>query len=500
MKRRWAWLAALVCCLATVVVAGGIGVAQAPASGPAQIIKRAQKAREDRAIDKAVQTAKEATAGQGQQTAEAPAGDDQGTASDQTDQGDDQGGDQGAGGQDMTDEQLRQAHGGVSEATLRRIMGQGPPLSSASASADVPAGTIRVQVIDADGNPVKGAAVRLGIMAQGPGEGEKHSSQAKVTGDDGRAVFSGLVKGTEQAYRVSVPYEGAHYGATPFRLPFDKGYDVSVTRLEVTHNPRVLLQFMGQTIIELSNDRLHITQHAQLTDMSDRTYVFPPDGFKVRLPAGFEAFQGQKVMTDQKFEATDAGFKLHGSVEPGPVTLAWTYDLPIHGSGIDFGFPVPFRTYLYRVLVQDAPGLQLHVSDMPPPVKRETDQGPFLVTQVRRNPRQPPLDYVTIRMSGIPGPGPWRWFAVGGALAFLLAGVFLAIRGGREAESALQAREERKKRLLAEAVDLERLFARHEVGPQYHKRRMNELLGEIASLLKQDDRSRRSQPGARKAR
>lgn len=461
---------AAIACLMVLLGLASVVLAQEPAKGPADIINRAQQGRTEQEMGRAVEAGEQAA---GEPPAGAPA--QAGPA---------------AGGDQPSDDAVQQAHAGMDEATLRRMLGGQGAAGVAQPSAEVPAGTIRVRVVDEQGDPVTDQAVRLGIME---GEGDRHS-QAAPTDEQGHALFEGLPTGDAQAYRVSVPHEGATYAATPFRLPPNQGYHVQIRRLPVTEDPRVILLVMGQSILELRNERVHVTQHTTLLNMSDRTYVFPDEGMDVRLPDGFTALQSQESMTDQRVETTDSGVRLHGSVPPGRASLAWAFDLPVRGTRMDFGFPLPFRTYQYNVIAEAVPGMELAVDDMPPAEEREIEAGTFLVTQAQRSPDDPPLDYISIRLSDIPGPGPWRWIAVGGGAAFLLAGLFLAVRGGRRLEAESKARHERKEELLGEAVELERMFAREEIGPRYRQRRMDAVLDELAALLKLDDRDRRTQP------
>jgi hypothetical protein len=443
-----------------------------PAKGPADIINRAREGAAQKGMEDAARAGEQAGERAGEQAGEqaAPPGD--GTPADA--------------------DAMAEAHGDVDPAALRRIMGQGESLAAAQATDALPAGTVRVRVVDGDGQAIPGQEVRLGIMVA---EGGRRS-ETGVTDDEGVARFDGLPTGGDQSYRASVSYQGARYGASPFQLPPDRGYDVRLTRLPVTDQARVLLQLMGQTIVEIREQRLHVTQQAQLTNMGDHTYVFPPEGHEVRLPSGFTAFQSQPVMSDQRLSPTDSGFRVHGSLPPGPVTLMWAFDLPIQGTAMDFDVQVPWRTYVYRVVADAVPGMALDVEGMPPARPMDTESGKLLVTQTERRPEQPPLDRITVRLSGIPGAGPWRMWAVGGAVAFLLLGVFLALRGGRDVEGEARAREHRKGQLLAEAVELDKMRASDEIGPAYHQRRMEAVVDELAAILKLEERDRGTQPQA----
>jgi hypothetical protein len=377
-------------------------------------------------------------------------------------------------------------HGGAAGA---RSPFDAPPVATAEPSELVPPGTVRVVVVDVEGRPVEGATVVLGTMAQG-GDRERVSG---LTGADGVHRWPNLPTGTSQAYRVTVPHEGATYGSTPFQLPPDRGYAVRVTRLPVTHDDRTVLQLIGQTFVEVRDQRLHVIQQAQLANMSQtpQTYVFPEGGLRIRLPEGHMAFQSQPVMTDQRVEElADFGIRVRGSLPPGRVTLTWAYDLPIEGADMDVTFSVPFRTYIYRVITDAPPGMRLEAEGLPPAQQFE-DQGRALFgTEVQRRPGDAPFESFTLRFRGIPGPGPMRWIAALLALGLVLAGGYWTIRGGTPEKIAARSREQRKQELLDEAAALEAALAAGEIGPQYRQSRHDSIVRELAVLLHQERATR----------
>ena len=110
-------------------------------------------------------------------------------------------------------------------------------------------------------------------------------------------------------------YQGAKFSSTPFRLPDDQGYAVRVPLKPTTADTGLMFQVIGQTAVELRDDRLHVTQQARLANAGEATVVLPKDGLLVSLPEGFTAFQWQEQMTDQKGEqVAGQGFKLRGSL------------------------------------------------------------------------------------------------------------------------------------------------------------------------------------------
>jgi hypothetical protein len=361
---------------------------------------------------------------------------------------------------------------------LRRILDR--ELSTARSSRDVPAGSIRVLVVDGEERPVVGATVQIGIMTQD----QTRDRREQRTGADGTTTFRDLPRGTEQAYRVNVPHGGATYSSTPFQLDMREGHDVKIVRLPTTRDDRALLQFVSEVLIELRDDRVHVVQRIQLVNLGEQTYVFPAEGKVIRLPEGFLAFQTQPMMTDQKVDPFEGvGVKIRGSMPPGRVNLLWAYDLRIPGSEMAFTVEVPWRTYIFAVAAQAPPGLRLAASGMPPTELR-TEQGErMLVTQVQRSPQDPPINRVTIRLEDIPGPGPWRWFAVFFALAFMVGGlVWALLERAPQTSGAEMAR--RRRELLEEARAIEEQHVAGEIGPVYRERRMEKVIVELAAVLR----------------
>ncbi len=374
--------------------------------------------------------------------------------------------------------------GGPMDPTLERAFRE-PRVASADPSPAVPAGHIRVRVVDERGAPVPDQAVLLGVMRQG-GDRERTPGQTDASGV---YTYTELPTGSGQAYRVNVPRDGAMYSSTPFQLPTGIGYDVRVEVRPTVRSDRSLLLVMGQTMVELRDERLHIIQQVRLSNLAAATYVFPEGGTRIELPEGYTAFQTQAVMTDQRVvELAGEGLKIEGSLPTGQVTLAWAFDLPVTGSEMDIELPNPFRTFQYRVISTAPRGLSMDVEEMPTPVRFDDQGQPLLGTEIQRSPDQPALSSIRIQLRGIPGPGPQRWIAVGIASLLVALGVLLAARRGRTDGGAAH-RARRREQLVAEAAQLETDFAAGEVGPEHRQSRRAAIVRELAVLLYQDERA-----------
>jgi Carboxypeptidase regulatory-like domain len=359
-----------------------------------------------------------------------------------------------------------------------------PTMPSAEPAAELPRGTIAIDVLDPQGDPFPNAEIVLGVMAS---VGARTEQRAKSDAA-GQYRFTGLATGSQQAYRVNVVQGGAKFSSTPFQLPDSEGYRVRIPLKATTRSDRMFFQLVGQTVVELRDDRLHITQQARLANAGQAVYVLPKDGIVVPLPEGFTAFQWQDQMTDQKGEeVAGRGFRLRGSFPAGTVTLAWSFDVKRDGESARVPVTLPWKTYTYRVIAEAPEGLKLRVTDFPEP-EQVKDQGrTLLFTQLQRQPGDPLTGALTVKLDGIPGPGPGRWIASALALLAVLFGLSRALRRGDDSTERGTFIAARKQALLGEVRATEAERARGEIGPEYHGRRIEEIVTELALLLRDEE-------------
>ena len=366
------------------------------------------------------------------------------------------------------------------QAVANRVLGRVPDLVTSTVDAELPAGTIAVEIVDAAGAPVSKQAVQLGVMEQSGGRDGK----ACVTDDMGTCSFDALLTDSKHSYRVNVPYEGARYSSTPFRIEADKGQRVRVVRLATTSDDRRIFQVLGRTIIEFRDDRAHVQQEARLANLGDTTYVFPDGGMSIRLPAGFKAFDSGTVMTDQRLAATDEGLDLSGSIPPGRVDLMWAYDIPVGGTSMMIEQPVPFSTMEYQVISDYVDGMTMEVEGFQVARVHEGGDRRFLVAGMMRRPGDAPIDPLRIHIRGIPGGGPLPYFAAAIAMIFLILGLWLLFRPLDQTEILAKVRDDRRAELLDEIATLERQRKAESIGPSFYEHRRRELTDEIAIVLR----------------
>jgi hypothetical protein len=366
------------------------------------------------------------------------------------------------------------------QAVVNRVLGNVAELVTSAVDAELPPGTIAVEVVDATGTSVSKQAVRLGVMEQSGGR----ESKACVTDEKGVCSFGDLLTDGKHSYRVNVPYEGARYSSTPFRLDAAKGQRVRVVRLPTTTDTRRVFQVLGRTMIEFRDDRAHMTQEARLTNLGEATYVFPEGGMSIRLPEGFKAFDSMAVMTDQRLAATADGLEISGSIPPGRADLMWTYDIPIGGTSLSLQQPVPFATMEYQVVSDYVDGMTLEVEGFQVARVHEGADRRYLVAGLMRRPGDAPVDLLRIHIRGIPGGGPLPYFAVAIALIFLFLGVWLLFRPLDQTAMLAKVRDDRRGELLDEIASLEGQRQSEAIGPSYYEHRRRELTDELAIVLR----------------
>ncbi len=366
------------------------------------------------------------------------------------------------------------------QAVLDRVRGTVDELVTSVVDAEVAEGTIAVEIVDVTGTGISGQAVRLGLMEQSGGR----ESKACVTDEQGVCSFIDLPTDAKHSYRVNVPYEGARYSSTPFRLDPAKGQRVRVIRLVTTTDNRRVFQLLGRTMIEFRDGRAHITQEARLTNLGEATYVFPEAGMSIRLPAGFKAFDSMAVMTDQRLAATDDGLEISGSIPPGRANLTWTYDIPIDATTLSIEQPVPFATMEYQVVSDYVDGMTLEVEGFQVARVHEGGDRRYLVAALMRRPGDAPVDPLMIHIRGIPGGGPLPYLAAAIAAIFVFLGIWLLFRPMDQTKILARVRDDRRAGLLDEIASLEGQRKSEAIGPSYYEHRRRELTDELSIVLR----------------
>jgi hypothetical protein len=352
-------------------------------------------------------------------------------------------------------------------------------------ASDLPAGTIEAKIVDDKESPLAGTPVRLGILKQSVAEGEQRSEQLATTDASGLVRFSGLAIGSEYSYRISVRKEPAEYTSDPFALSGDHGQRVILHVLPATHDvSRAMVGMRAIFVIEPRDDVFQFQAMFRVFNLGRVTWV--PDDVTIELPRGWKAFNAAESPTDARFVAEGDRLRLRGTFGPGEADVSFSFQVPNdHDESVDFRLSLPPHTAEVRVIAEAARGMGLEVLGFDPAQPSGSGAGQrVLVTGKRVRPGEQQLSDVTIRLTGVPTPGPGRWIALLLAALAAAAGLGIALGPTKEPGARLpdadlaQAREV----LLAELVALEKARQSDQVGPRTYESARQALIDALARM------------------
>lgn len=375
--------------------------------------------------------------------------------------------------------------------------GQAPPPDPTQdvleSSPLIPADTISATIVNDQNVPLAHTKVRLGIMFQKVAEGESRSEKFGETDETGTVHFSGLSHGSDHAYRVTVQSGPANYQSSPFNLKTDMGQRVVLHVFPASQQiDRVQFGMRGYLYIETRDDVFQCEVLFRVFNVGQVTWV--PKDIVVPLPTGFKAFKAQEGMTDVGFEQVEGvGARLKGTFPPGQSEASFRFQLPkTSQDSLVFRMGLPPHVAEMRVIAEASSAMNLSVEGFQEPVPTANQNGQRVLVSVRQLLRRDEeLKEFTATLSGIPTPGPGRWFAVALALGIAVSGV-LAANGAFEDKSGGKGVTQDKKRarelLLGELLDLETARREERIGPKSYEQTRTALIDAIARLGLPEDR------------
>lgn len=356
---------------------------------------------------------------------------------------------------------------------------------------EVPAGTVVVRLVNEKGAPLANTEVKLGILFQKIAEGEQRSEQRQTTNEQGLARFTGLTQTSDFSYRVLARSGPAEYSSDPIQLKGESGVVVLLHVYPVTHDvQQVSIGSIGYAYVETRDDVFQFEVLFRYQNRSAITWV--PSDARMTLPSGFKAFKAGESMDDTRVEEEPGrGVKLVGSFSPGQHSLSFRFQVPRHQeSAASFQFGLPPQVAEMRFIAEAAASMDLDVDGWDKPVSDVNQNGQRVVVtrrQVKRG--ESALTGFTAQLSGIPTPGPGRWFAalIASALAALGFAVFRG-KVGHETQADLQDRDAVRAHrvLLDELVELTRARKEQRIGPSTYENARRVLVDALSRIVSQN--------------
>ena len=367
-------------------------------------------------------------------------------------------------------------------------MANGDPQADVSdPSPALAPGTISATIVNDQGMPLAGSQVRLGIMFQKIAEGESHSEKFAQADAEGSATFTGLNRGSDHAYRVTVQSGAANYQTSPFNLRQDMGQRVVLHVFPATSDPeRAAFGMRGYLYVETRDDVFQCEALFRVFNVGRVTWV--PKDVVIQLPKGFKAFKAQEGMTDVAFEQVEGvGARLKGTFSPGQAEASFRFQLPkSNEDSLTFRMSVPPHVAEMRVIAEASSTMNLAVDDFQPPVATANQNGQRVLVSVKQlQDRNEEIKDFTATLSGIPTPGPGRWFAIAIAGMLAIGGVFAARGAFDDAAGARDVTGDKKRArelLLRELMALEAARREERIGPRSYQQSRVALIDAIARL------------------
>ncbi len=366
-----------------------------------------------------------------------------------------------------------------------------PPQDAADVDPSVPVGTLIATMVDATGQPISNAEVVVLATHASIAQGDTHERLSKVTDDKGTVVFQGLPFGTASSYVVRSSRGGADYEIGPVSLSDQAGvrallhvYDASASLDDV----RVISQ--ASVVLSLKEDVIVVEQRVDIANLDPVSWLADHE---LVLPAGYKAFTTPDGM-QPTMVATGGSARLRGTVPPGGVQVVYRYHIPLENSETQsFDLNLLPRTASVRVVAEASKKMGLRLEGFPEPTRQRDKNGKgFLITQKRVQRGDAGfMNKVHVELTGLPTRGWGAWLAVGLAIAALTAAIGYAIsRSGSSdaAEDTLEDLVEAKEALVADIVELERLYKRGEVGPRTYGRVRQAMLDALARIMTKIER------------
>ncbi len=359
-----------------------------------------------------------------------------------------------------------------------------PPTDTAEPDPRLPAGSVRVTVLDPEGKPLPGTTVTIGILNNSIAKGESRKRVELKTDQEGVARLDGQDKGAQLAYRVTVSRDGGTFAAPPFQMPLDKGVHATLHVYPVTRTVGGEALIVSQAIlyVEMKDDRIQVQEALSIYNFGKAAWV--PDDLVLELPPDFRALTSQQGMNDVTVEGVEKkGARIRGTFGPGRHDVEFRWQLPYEGTrDVQVFAGMPPHLAAARVMAPAGPRMKLVAEGFPVAIGRVNAQGERVLVSERELRRdEPPLTRMAIEIRDLPTVGPARWIVSAFSLLAVLGAILVAfvVAAPRPGGASKEDRE----RLLADLADLERAHRAGEIGPKSYARARRELIEELARLL-----------------
>ena len=370
-----------------------------------------------------------------------------------------------------------------------------PPPDGAVDDPSLPAGTIVVNIKDAQDRPLPQAPIVLGVLHSTVAKGDTHERKTATTDDSGAVRFDGLSFGSGHTYEVTTTRGPARYAHPPVGLGDKVGKRIVVHAYE--SSPRIdslAVAMQGAVFVSLRESAIQVEQLISVYNLGPISWTADA---KFQLPAGFKAFNKPETSGDARIEEVPGtGAALRGTFPPGRTDIDFRYQIPLDNSEQQtFSLQLPPRVAMARVIAEASRNMGLSVSGFPEAQRTEGRDGKrLLITEHQATRAEGGVPQLEIRLSGLPTPGPGRWIAVAlGVVALIVGGMyFREHKDGALDDDARRDLIEAREALLGEIVALERAHRSGEIGAKTYARIRASLLDALSRIMNMREDAKRA--------
>ena len=366
-----------------------------------------------------------------------------------------------------------------------------PAPDSADLDPGLPAGTIRIHVLDPDGKPLPNTLVTVGVINNSVAKGESRKRVECTTDADGVCLLKDQDRGQLVAYRVTVAKDGATFAVPPFQLAADKGIRCVLHVYPVVHEvAQATLVSQAVLYVEMKDDRVQVQEVLSIYNFGKTAWV--PTDLVVELPPDFTALTSQQEMNDVAVDPVlKKGARIRGTFAPGRHDVEFRWQIPYSGArDVSLFAGMPPHIASGRVMAPASAQMKLVVEGFVPAIARTDNQGQrVLVTERELRREEPALTRIKVEIRDLPTAGPGRWIASLLSLLVVLGAIVFGFASDKMSKEArIAGSRQAKKAVLGELEELERSHRSGDVGPKTYDRTKRTLLERLAGILREESK------------
>ncbi|MCH2107872.1 MAG: hypothetical protein MK135_00960, partial [Polyangiaceae bacterium] len=346
------------------------------------------------------------------------------------------------------------------------------PKNTSTTSAKASPGTIEVEILNPQGQPLADVEVDLISSFQSIAQGPREEITTKSTDSSGKVSFSDLQASLRYDYAVVAKQGDAHFGVPSFRLAKSQGQSVRIYVYPTTNSiSDAFVGIRGFLYLTQREDFLNVELMFRVMSLGRKAWV--PKNLLLQLPKDFQGVDVPLGEGDARFERASEGVILKGTYPPGQRDIRFSFMVPRnHRETQMIQMDLPPRVAELRGLTEALPGLEL---DVPGFEKVQRSQGPggegtVLITRKLMRPGEAELKSVLVELRGLPTRGPERWIATLVAALIALAGLFLLLRNKTHQQISDGERQTARSLILEELVALENARTERKIGPKTYQK------------------------------